>query len=256
MSERTTHESVEDAELRRRVVYSLLIPVARLSARFGIPIKLIVKFAQLSYFRELRSAGASFNEIGTRMDVSTRTVKRLAQQLREAFFLPEVEHGLARQIEFILWGQPMSRARLLQLLDEDELDVDRALEQLVHEERVRMEEGRPTTYHTVQSVTRLALRENMVARIGALNSLMENVTNTVYGRFFAGDERTFARTISLRVREEDVSELRAFYESELLPMLTKLEERAKGDEAATELQLSMIWSPFDSLRIKGEDDAS
>jgi len=251
MSDRT---DIGATELERRVIFSLLLPAARCAATFGIPIKELTNFIQLAYFRQLRSQGATLREAGESMDVSTRSAKRLAQRLRETFFAPEVEHELPRRIEFVLWAQPMSRARLLQTVDVDEDELDRALAHLVREERVRLEDGRTPTYHATRPVTRLAMREDWVSRIGSLNSLMENVSNTVFGRFFGRNDASFARTISFRLRDEDVAELRRFYEEHLIPKLTELEQNAHSDPQTTKMQLSLLWAPYADAHSPGEED--
>ena len=107
--------------------------------------------------------------------------------------------------------------------------------------------GQTVSYRATRPVTRLATREGWVARIGALNALMANVSQTVQGRFFEGDPASFARTISFRLRTQDLAELRKFYETQLMEKLKELEARTGDDreeKEAIEIQLSLIWAPY------------
>ena len=255
MERRDDIEEPGEVELVRRVAYSLLLPAGRLAARHAIPLSELTTLAQLVYFGQLRQRSWTLKEIGQAMDVSLRTVKRLAQKMRQNFFAPEVEHELPRRIEFMLGTSPMSRARIQQVLGDVEEDaVDAALEALLREERVKLEDdGSATaTYRATRPVTRLATRESWVARIGALNALMSNVSQTVQGRFFTGDPASFARTISFRLRTEDLGELREFYEAQLMEKLKELEARTESadgqeeeEDEAIEIQLSLIWAPYE-----------
>ena len=239
----TNPTEIEQEELQRRVVYSMLVPATRLAAAFGLSLKDVTTFVQLSYLRQLRAEGKTLRDAAYAMDVSERTAKRLNQRLRENFFSPEFDHDLPRQIEFMLWAQPMSIARMAQILgaaSEDEIQA--AVDQLVEEGRAVFEAGRTPTYKAAQPVTRL-VRPGWVPRIGALNSLLGNMYRAVLGRFFEADESAFARTISFRIQPSDIAELRRFYEETFLPRLEELEAESDNQESV-ELQLSLLWAPY------------
>ena len=243
---------IAEEELQRRVVYSLIVPATRLAGSFGISLKDMSTFVQLSYLRQLRADGKTLREAADVMDVSERTAKRLNRRLRENFFTPEFDHDLPRQIEFMLWAQPMSLARMAQVLSgASEDEIRSAVDVLVEDGRAVLEEGRTPMYRSTQPVTRL-VRKGWVPRIGALNSLLGNVYRTIVGRFFEADPLSFARTISFRIRRDRVDELRQFYEDVFLPRLEELEAEA-SDADGTELQLSLLWAPYADPTQEGDE---
>ena len=263
--ERGEREEVDPLELMRRVLFSMMSPVAKLSSTQSVGLKELTKMMRLSYFRRLRHRGSTLREIGEALDVSVRTAKRLSKQLKENFFAPELEHELLRRIEFMLWAAPMSKARLHQVIeDAGEDDIAEALAQLQREERIHELDDRPGFYEATRpgAGTRL-VRQGLVARIGALNAFMDNVTNAIYGRFFVDEEAAFARTLSFRLRPQELDELRALYEEVIWPRLRELDalaEQDPGDDEAPAraeplaLQLSMCWAPYELIERRQEED--
>ncbi len=229
--------------LHRRIMFSMLGPAAYLAARLDFPLKELTHFMRLSYVRELRASGVTLAEAAERIEVSTRTLKRLNAELRSDFFLPEIEQTLARRIEFMVWAEPQSQARLSQLLPGVEVsEIELALATLLDEGRVEMvEEGRTARYRAVKQVTSL-VSENFARRIGALNSLVQNVAETVVARFIEPRAGSFARTLNFRVREEDLVELETAYR-ELLDRMLELE--AKADSTSVPIRMSVLWTPVD-----------
>lgn len=234
-----------DQLVNRRIVFSMLRPPAMVAARLGFPLKDLTNFIRLSYFRELRESGATLAEAAELIDVSTRTMKRLNAELRSDFFLPEVEHTLARRIEFMVWAEAKTLARMGQLLPGvPREDIETALEVLKAEGRVSEEsEGRQVRYRATQPVSRL-VDEGFARRIGALNSLMQNVAETVIARFIAPKEVSFARTLNFRIRPEDHDELRAAYDT-LLNKMLELETRVDPQAGSLPIRLSVLWSQVD-----------
>lgn len=233
----------------RRIIFAMVRPVAMVAAHVGFPMKELTNFVRLGYFRQLRERGASLEDIAQIMEVSPRTARRLNHELRSDFFLPEIEHTLARRIEFMLWNEPLSRARITQLLqDVEEDEVDAALERLIEEERVEAIEGRSTRYRVTSLVSRL-VDDGFARRVGALNSLLQNVAETVTSRLLDSSEDAFARTISFRVRHEDLSALRHYYNG-LLERLVELESKVDANERSVPVRLSYIWA---ALKESGED---
>lgn len=242
MSEPTTELPVDVAY--RRVLFSMLRPAAMLAASKGFPLKELTSFIRLSYFRELRDGGATLADAAGSMEVSLRTAKRLASELRSDFFVPEVEHNLARRIEFMTWAEPLSYARITQLLgNTPREDVDRALGKLVDEGRLERAEGRVPRYQASQLVSRL-VDDAFSNRIGALNSLLQNVTETVSRRFLGLGGLAFARTLNFRIRPQDAGELRAAYDA-LLERLLELEGLVEDPDDALGVRLSVVWSAID-----------
>jgi hypothetical protein len=230
--------------LQRRIMFSVLGPAAMLAARLGFPLRDLTHFIRLSYLRELRQSGVTLGEAAEQLEVSTRTMKRLNAELRSDFFLPEIEQTLARRIEFMIWAEPKSAARLGQLLSgTSPEDIAMAIETLKAEDRIREEsDGRTVRYRVTQQVSRL-VDESFARRIGALNSLMQNVAETVIARFIEPREVSFARTLNFRIRAQDARELQDVYQ-ELLARILELEKRAAEDESIP-VRMSILWSEVD-----------
>ena len=109
---REDNDKTEQRELQNRVLFSLLGIIVKTSTMLGISLKELTGLVRVVYFRELRMQGLSNAEIAEHLDVSERTVKNLSRELRESYTIPEEEHNLPVQIEFMLWSEPLSEARL------------------------------------------------------------------------------------------------------------------------------------------------
>lgn len=238
----------QDAILERRVIFSMIVPAIRISALRTIPLKEMTNLLRLAYFRQLRNRGQTLREISEVLNISVRTAKRLSQQLKENFFAPEVEHELPRRIEFMLWATPMTRARINQVIEDATADeIARAFDQLVEQERVHEVSDRPGYYAARRPGGTRISGDSMIARVGGLNVFLNNVTNAIHGRFFSDDPASFVRTVTFRVRERDLHELRELYEQVLWKKLGELEERVPEDASddALELQFSICWAPYE-----------
>lgn len=234
-----TQEAVD-----RRIIFSMLRPAVYLAARLGFPLRDLTNFIRLSYFRELREGGVTLADAAEKMEVSTRTAKRLNQELRSDFFLPEVEHTLARRIEFMLWAQPITLARIAQLLPGvPRGEVITAMQRLEDEGRIERINGRSTRFGTTRLVTRL-VDEDFSRRIGALNSLLQNVSETVVSRFIERRAVAFARTLNFRIRAEDAEELNLAYQA-FLEQMVALEARIEQNSESIPVRLSILWSEID-----------
>jgi hypothetical protein len=134
-------------------------------------------------------------------------------------------------------------------------EVERSLRELLKKGRVKEVPGRTLMYALAQPVMRLP-RDTWMARVGALNSFAENLTNAAYGRFFREEPRAFARTVTFRGRAEVYERLSAFYESVVLPELQGLMSQ-EGEEPALDgesVQVSLCWAPYEYTReIAGEE---
>jgi hypothetical protein len=89
------------------------------------------------------------------------------------------------------------------------------------------------------------VRDDWLARIDGLNHQLGAVLRAAHGRFFKRDARAFARTVSLRVRREKISELEALYRDVLWPALVALDAECQGldPEDIEEMTLSLCWAP-------------
>lgn len=238
-----TATELPDAERQQRIIYSLLGPSVALAAEFGVPLEELVGWVRVAYFQHLRDRGLTLREASDALGVSTRTTKRLSQALKVSFLRPELEHNLPVRIEFMLRAEAMSAARLAQVIrDVPDEAVHAAIDQLVAEGRIVARAGRTTTYEVVRSVNSL-VRDDWLARIGGLNSLLGNVKDTVLGRFFRGDRASMARTLSFRLaRDGGLEGLHAAF-GELVRAVANLEEEA-GEETDP-YRMSVVLAPYE-----------
>jgi hypothetical protein len=251
---------ISDEELRLRIVYSLFGPVAMLAKRFMLPLKQLVSFFEMACYHELKRASLTLDESAERLDVSRRKVAQLSKQLKQNFFRPEYEHGLPRRIEYMLWAGPMTEGRIKQALDEhDDETVDEALDTLAEQDRVEVDDSSHTTRYAVPDSSFRLYEDDWMARIDGLNNLLSNLADTVVGRFFEEDDRSFARTLNFRLREEDVERLREMYEEDIFQTLAELEKRTEredvDDEEVVDMSLSTLWAPR-GLADEDDDDSN
>lgn len=255
----TTSDELHRDELVARVLYELLGPAARIAAEFGVPARELVRLLENAHFREVRRRSPTLRDAAERLGISARTAERLSKQSRETFVLPELEHHLPRRIEFLLAAAPMSAARLVQVLrDVEESDVLQALDVLIADGRVNSSGDRTVTYQPAKGVRSLP-RDTWTARVGALGSFGENLSNAVWGRFFANDPASFARTLSFRVSRSAMSQLAEWYSEHVLAEVvrwsTEAESTAESDTVA--MQLSLCWAPYEAMaQIRAESGES
>lgn len=243
-------QRIPQGELVARVIFALLRPAVRIATLFGVSLKDLTRLLESAHYQEVRTHTPTQRDVADALGVSARTADRLARQLREAFVVPELEHHLPRRIEFMLAATPMSAARLVQVVhDASERDVLEALATLEQDGRVVAEQGRTTVYRPASGVRSLP-RDSWVNRIGGLESFGENLSNAAWGRFFADDERAFARTLSFRLTEPQIRELDAWYQSAVLPAIVAWSEAAESVQDTTPrtaMQLSLCWAPYEAM---------
>ena len=246
----TPEPPIPHDELVARVLFALLRPAVRLATLFGVGLKELTRLLESAHYQEARARTATQRDVADALGVSARTADRLARQSREAFVVPEVEHHLPRRIEFMLAAMPMSAARLVQIVhDATEGEVLDALAALERDGRVTTESGRTTVYRPAAGVRSLP-RDRWVNRIGGLESFGENLSNAAWGRFFADDPRAFARTLSFRLTDAQLTELDAWYQQSVLPVVIAWSEAAEATEDApprTAMQLSLCWAPYEAM---------
>lgn len=235
-------------ELKERVLYSLLGAATRLAEAFEFPMKSLSKWLEVAYYHEFKDRELSQGDIAEIVGVSRRKIADLAKKLRQNFMRPETEATLPRKIEFILWAGKQPEGRIHQILDAPDEDIDRALEQLVDEQRVIKNPGR-TTYYEVPRQTFRLYDKNWVRKIDALDNHLANVVDGIYARFFNNDDRAGARTVTFRVNDEDIDEIEKLYEETIFPKLVELEKRTADpddrDDGVTEMSLSVNWAPYE-----------
>lgn len=230
-------------EFGKRVVFSMLKPAAAIADRLGLSMADFVQLAQVAVYLQKRSRGMTIAQMADELEVSSRTLDRLIKSMRENFFSPEQEHELPRQLEFLLWSQPMSVARLCQLLPSSTpQEIEEAIEILLDTERVAVSEGRTTSYTVTRRANRI-LDDGLAARIDGLNNMLSTIRDTVARRFFDDDPRAGARTVALRIRPEDLAAIEQLYEEAVWPRLVELDQKAEAREDAIEVGLTLVWSP-------------
>ena len=243
-------EPIGEAQLRGRVIYSLLRPAVRLARAFQVRLEDIRKWVELAYFHELRREGFTLQEVAERLDVSERKASELSRKLKTNFFAPEREYGLPRRIEFLVWAEPMSKAKLVQHLEEVTVaEVEEALERLLEEGRVVADKEGSTTYLLARGASRL-VEDSWVAKIDGLNKLMQTLADAVYARFFDDEPKAFARNLQFHLRAEALPKLREMYENCVWEELVELDEAAETDPNALGMEVSVLWSPIDFVKDK------
>ena len=74
------------------------------------------------------------------------------------------------------------------------------------------------------------------------------MANAAVDKFFDDDPTAMARTLNMRIRPEDLPELRALYEETIYPALARLDDRARGSDEAMTLDVSLVWARGDEER--------
>lgn len=248
---KTPDARMSDAELSQRLVYSLLLPAVRMALAHDVSLKELQRLIELAAYHEARRRDLTNTEIAERMDVSIRKVAELSRRLKENFLAPDQEHGLPRRIEFMLWGESASLARIKQTFtDASEDEVDEAVASLEAQGRIRKVEGRTERYERVRSQAVL-VNDQLLARIDGLDNLLGNVADVVEARFIDDPPpESFARTLSFRVRPSDLPRLRALYDHVIWEVLQRLDEDARSAADPLTLSASILWAPHAHLQSR------
>lgn len=237
-------------ELQRRLVFSLLRPVARLSRLFRLPLKTVEELCRLAYFEELRRGGAVPQaDVARVFGRSLRTVVQLEREYRDNFLAPEHEVERTRRIEDVLESGPLDAAEVARRLGEDAAVIGCVLEGLAATGRVARDgDGRYVLNRAFVSL----VRDDFAARIDGLNHQLDVVTAAVVERFLDGARPTVARTLSFVGTPEDVERLgrtliRVFREA-----CGETEDEALRKGGHARWGATMALAPMDA--IEGRDD--
>lgn len=197
-------ESTSPSELQRRLVFSLLRPVARLARRFALPLKTVEELARLAYYAEARRDQTPQAEVARRFGKSLRTIGSLERLLRSNFLAPEVEVEAFRRIEAALEQEPGTIAEVGERAGMDLDDVTRLMRGLAASGRVvKQPDGRYALDRRFQSL----VRQDLKARVDGLNHQLDVVLGAVQARFLSPSREAMARTLDFVVRAEDVPAL-------------------------------------------------
>lgn len=246
----TTQQPIAETERRQRVLYSVSGAIVRLAYAFGIKLKELSYWIETSYFHFLRDQGMTLNEIARELDISPRKASMLSRQLKSNFMASERQHGAPRRVEFLLWAEPMSAARLKQLLQREfnAGEIDDAIAELLEQERIKPTENPVTTTYTLAKSASRMYRDEFLTKIDGLNHFSKTFANVTLGRFETQDPRSFARTATLRCAPDDTDELREFYQDVIWPKLVELDERAKERDDVFALDVSISWAPYQLIQ--------
>ena len=219
------------AELQRRLVYSLLRPVARMSRRFRLPLKTLEELCRLAYFEAVRRQGdVPQAEVARIFGRSLRTVGILERQFRANFLAPVDEVEFTRRVEGALDSGPRSAADVATELDAPADRVLSVLEGLVGTARVtRAPDGRFTVDRRYVSL----VTDDPAARIDGLNHQLDVLAAAVVTRFLEPDRTSIGRTLSFVATPEVVEALAATLARELRARCGEAEEASleAGDYA-------------------------
>lgn len=242
-------------ELRERVIFAVLGPMARLATDFRISLKRIKQLAELSYYKENRRRGHRMQEIQDVMGVGFSKVGTLSRQLKDHYGKPGSGLGIQRRLILLLWAVPLTEKHLLSAFpDVDHGLVLEQLQELIAEGVLVEQPGRTPTYAVQEQLAGL-VDDRWVARLEALSSLMTNVTQVIQQRFFAERaEPAFVRTLNFRARPEDLARLEAVYREVVLPLVQELDAEVTADEASVPVKLSLLWARDTDRDDVNEDD--
>jgi hypothetical protein len=203
------------------------------------------KLAELAVYRELKERKLTMREICQRISVSMGKVGMLSRELKDHFSQPEAEFGLPRRIIVLLWSGPHTVAQIEQALDDERREeIVAALAELEEKGFLIRVKGRTTRFRLAESHYRL-VQERWMARVDALLTVMNSLTDTIRGRFFGNEQRAFARSLSFRVRPKDMDRLTRLYEEHVFPAILELDAAATAPEESDSvgMTLSMFWAP-------------
>lgn len=256
--EQEQDEAISEQELQSRVIYTLFLPAIRLARHFAIDLSVMKEWMEMAYFHELRREGLKQREIAEVMGVSMSKVSLLSRQLKGNFLRAEQEQELPRRIEFMLWAEPLSQARLHQVLTEvAPEEIDAALEELFEQGHVERVQQGTTEVYRLKIQTDRRVWDGWVARVDGLQNLLGNVADVVQGRFFTREARAFARTLTFRLRHDRLDALHELYERGVFDPIVVLDQEASGggdgeDEAPIEeMSISVLWAPYQYLKRRG-----
>jgi hypothetical protein len=213
-------------ESQLRIVYSLLKPAVRAAAAFRLPVRQLLDLVRLAYFEHLQRSGLSTDAVAAHFGQTPRHMRSLAQKLDSAFFDPERDTGLARDIEALVGATPQTPEQVAAALGSwSAAEVATAIEQLVADGRVeRRADG------TLAAAQRyVVLRDDKFPhRIDSLNHFLDAAYRAVMRRVMSDDrDLALMKTISFSATAEELRRWIARLEGDLRRDLAALDESAE-----------------------------
>ena len=242
--------SVNEQETTR-VLFSSLLPAARMATDVLTPLKEMKRLVELAYYREAKRRKLKMKEIRSLLSVSMSKVGLLSRQLKEHFAQPEANHEIPRRIMALLWAGPLSEKRIAQVLyDLEPEEVSAGIQQLVSQSKIVEEPGRTVSQYRLAKGQYRLVEDGWMAKIDALNNLLGSVSGAIKARFFNDDNRAFARTVGFRARPEDLGRLREAY-GQLFELICELDEAVDGEETSVPISFSFLFAPDEGAHAEG-----
>jgi len=248
-----TPDTMSPDELRLRVIFSLLMPAARVALSAGAALKDVKHLMELALYQEARRRRLKMREMTSLLSISMSKVGLLSKQLKEHYARPDAEQGLQRKILTLLWSGPLSEQKIVQALGDDLAeDIRVALERMEADQRIEPETGSTVLRYKLGAARYRLVHAPWMARIDALNNLTHSVIQVVEARFFDNDPNAFARTLNFHAQPDDVDRLKAQYE-QLFALICELDAATAPGDDSIPLQLSILWSPERDVASFGDD---
>jgi hypothetical protein len=128
--------------LIRRALFALARPLTHLAASHGVSLADLKRLIEAAYYAELRQRDLTVRESCELLQISPSKAALLAQSLRQALLngAPAVDQLSADTIAALLWHEPLSLAKLNQILPGVRYSALRGLlDELVTQGRIRAE---------------------------------------------------------------------------------------------------------------------
>lgn len=237
---------IPEGNLTERVIFGTLEPAARLSARLGLPLRRVKQLTELAYYREARRLGLKMSQIQELMSVGFSKVGTLSREWKQFGALSGAEVGLQRRVLLLLWSSPLTLSHLASAFPDSEFaEVEAVVAQMVEQGQLVEVPGRTLRYKVARNHN-LLLRDDLLVRLNALQSLLGAVSQVVEARFFgrAGstEDPSFARTLNFRARRQDLEKLERFYRESLFPLIEELDGAVEADEEdSIPIKLALVW---------------
>ena len=193
-------------ELQRRLIFTLLWPVAALCKRFQIPLDELQKLARLAYYEELRRGDATQSEIAEIFGTSLRTVVGVSKRYRSDFLSPEGATELLRRLEEALAVGGQTVDSLSEQLGASPDDVRRALTGMLAAGRAQHETVDGEERYRLSQRYQSLVRDDLLSRMDGLKHQLQVLLAAVNQRFLQDDNNlpSTARTLSFVGTPEDV----------------------------------------------------
>ena len=236
--------TISQQESRRRIAFAVLAPFARVAVNWRLPLREAKQLIALAYYAEARRRGYKLREVAELLSVSMSKLGLLSRDLKEIFDEGTTGQTTARRVLSVLGAGPLSEAKLLSVLDDEEAEsVKAVLDDMVDQKLLELVAGRTPLYRLAAAQYRM-VKEPWMARYDALNHLMTAVGQTIDARFERGDGAAMARTLSFKIRPEDHTRLAELYEKQLVPLILELDAAAvAAGDAGVAMNVAVMWAP-------------